>query len=207
MRIRYIISIICLLLSASLSAAGEDYVGTKKRLRYGVEWSYIMTLQSGYHHNYFSTEGFRVDVRGNDFLYYSNGEVLLHAGYDIRNNWNISLYMGYAGVHDIHSTIPVSIRATRYSDSNIHGDKWFGFTDLGSGICLKREPQEILTGKIGGGYSLALSPTTMLDLILAARITYTHPSIIDQGDLIYLNKINRNNAYVSALSIGIGIRF
>jgi hypothetical protein len=87
------------------------------------------------------------------------------------------------------------------------GDRWFGFTDLGSGICVKEQPQEILVARLGGGYSLALSRFTRLEFICSARITYTHPQVYDQGDVIRLNKTNRNNAYVSALSLGLGITF
>jgi hypothetical protein len=181
--------------------------GHGKRFTCGAEWNYVMTLQSGFHYNYFSTEGFRVDERGNDFLYYSNGDVYFHAGYDLDERWNLSMYLGYAGVHNIHAVIPVSIRGTRYFNPNPMGDRWFAFTDLGSGICVKEQPQEILVARLGGGYSLALSRFTRLEFICSARITYTHPQVYDQGDVIRLNKTNRNNAYVSALSLGLGITF
>lgn len=204
---RYIKTTFILLFSCIVTYAGERNVGIEKRFTFGAEWSYVMTLQSGYHHNFFSTEGYRVDVRDNDFLFYSNGDVYFHAGYIFDEKWDLSMYIGYAGVHDIHAVIPVSIRGTRFFDADCKGDRWFAFTDLGSGICIKKEPQEILTGKIGCGYRFALSSTTRLDFIAAARITYTHPQVYDYGDMIPLSKTNRNNAYVSALSIGIGISF
>lgn len=184
-------------------------VQEKSRYRFtcGAEWGYVMTLQSGYHHNYFSTEGFRVDVRDNHFLFYNNADVYVHTGYDMNDKWNLSVYIGYAGVHDIHSVVPVSIRGTRYFKADEMGDRWFAYADLGSGICIKREPQEILVGKLGGGYGFALNRRTVLELIFNARITYTHPLVIDQGDVIMLDKTNRNNAYVSALSIGLGLKF
>lgn len=177
------------------------------RITFGAEWSYIATFQSGWHHNFFSPEGYRVDTSGNKFIYHSNVEAYLHAGYNISKNWNIALYLGMTGISDPHKAVPASIRGTYYVGDDPSRDRWFTYIDLGSGICLKKPPQEILTGKIGGGYRISLSRNTKLDFIAALRMTYTHPTVVYEDQIIPMEKVNRNNAYLSAISFGIGLTF
>ena len=86
-------------------------------------------------------------------------------------------------------------------------DRWFSFIDLGSGISVKTHPQEILTGKIGGGYRMSLSRNTKLDFLVSLRSALTHPDIEYYGTEIEYSRINRNNAYVSAMSFGIALTF
>jgi hypothetical protein len=81
------------------------------------------------------------------------------------------------------------------------------FADGGSGICLKTPVQEILTGKIGGGYQMSLSRDTKLNFLFSARGTFTHPSVYYDGSRIPMNRTNRNNAVVGAVSIGLGLTF
>lgn len=177
------------------------------RWTFGAEWGYVATVQSGFHHNFFSTEGYRIDLQGNEFKYKSNADLYFHAGYNLNRNWNISLYIGYAGVDDIHTVVPMSLRGTRYFKENEVGDRWLAFIDLGSGVCIKKDPQEILVGKVGGGYRFSLSADTKIDLLCSVRMTYTHPQIMYDNEIISMRWTNRNNAYVGAASIGIGITF
>jgi hypothetical protein len=174
---------------------------------FGVEWGYVATFQSGYRYIFFPPEGYRVDVRDNNFRLQSNADLYIHSGINLNSIWNLSLYAGYAGVGDIHKVLPVSIRATRYFGKDPLSDRWFAFTDLGSGICFKRPVQEILTGKIGGGYRMSLSRYSKLDFIISARMTYTHPQITYDQEVISQEMVRRNNAYVSALSLGLGLTF
>ena len=140
-------------------------------------------------------------------IWQNNADLYIHSGVNLSRSWNLSLYAGYAGVGDIHKVLPVSIRATRYFGKDPLSDRWFAFTDLGSGICFKRPVQEILTGKIGGGYRMSLSRYSKLDFIISARMTYTHPQITYDQEIISHDMVRRNNAYVSALSLGIGLTF
>ena len=78
---------------------------------------------------------------------------------------------------------------------------------LGSGISIKREPQELATAKFGAGYRISLSRDTKLDFIAAVRLTHTHPQIIDEGDLITLEWTNRNSAFLAAVSVGMSLTF
>lgn len=177
------------------------------RFTFGAEWSYIATVHTAWHYNFFSPEGYRVNYPDNLFQYRSNGEAYLHAGYNFDEHWNLSLYKGIAGISDYHNAVPMSIRGTRYFGDDPLSDRWFAYLDLGSGISLKMPPQEIFTGKIGGGYRMSLSRNTKLDFIAALRMTYTHPMVIYEDTVIRHDKINRNDAFISAISVGIGITF
>lgn len=194
-------------ISCFLSTAREKGSTSYPRVTFGAEWGYVATVQSGYHHNYFSPDGYRCDTRGNAFLYHSNGDVYVNVGCNFTGNWNLSLYVGYAGVHDIHHVIPISLRATRYFGQDPLGDRWFAFADLGSGVCIKTDPQEIVAGKLGGGYRFSLSRDLKLDFLLGIRMTYTHPQVVHDDVEIGKEWTNRNNAYVGAVSLGMAISF
>lgn len=189
--------------TACLSASDKD----AKRFTFGAEWGYVGSFHCGIHHNFFSEEGYRVDLVQNNLAFQGNGEVYLHAGYNISPSWNLSLYAGIAGIYDFHRAVPISLRVTRYFKARPNGDRWIAFADGGSGICLTSNIQGILTGKAGGGYSITLSPDTSIDVLLAYRMTLTHPEITYDGYEINHNRINRNNAYVSALSLSLALNF
>ena len=200
------LTIISLLMSIALTSSAQKSLW-KSRISFGVEWGYVATFNSGYHYNFFAPEGFRVNPSGNSFKFISNAETYLHIGYDITDDWNISLYAGYAGIADFHHAVPVSIRGTRFFERNSKGDRWIAFLDLGSGICLKKNPQTLLCGKIGGGYRISLSKDTSLDFIMTLRTTLGHPDIDFYGEIIPIDKINRNNAYANAISFGMAVTF
>lgn len=172
-----------------------------KRFTFGTEWGYVSSFHCGMHHNFFSDVGYRVDIRSQDFGYLSNADAYLHFGYNLDENWNLSLYAGIAGVYDIHKIIPLSIRTTRYFRPSAKDDRWFAFLDAGSGISTSSHPQATLNGKLGAGYRISLSRAAKLDFSLAFRMTLTHPEIEYDGYLVDFSKINRNNAYVSAIAI------
>lgn len=177
------------------------------RMTFGAEWGYIAVFYSGYHYNFFAPEGYRVDPRGHEFRYDSNAEGYLHVGYDLSDRYNLSLHMGLSAIEDYHLTVPMSLRLTRYYGEDPARDRWFTFIDLGSGVSIKENPQEILTGKLGAGYRMALSRKTKLDFHISLRTIYTHPEIYYYGVSIRHDKINRSNAYVSAVSLGMSITF
>lgn len=184
-------------------AGGETY----PKLTVGLEWGYIASLHTVYHYNYLAPEGFRIDDKGSGLGFNSNADLYVNFGWDISPIWNISLYIGYTGVGDMHTALPVSIRGTRYFSNDTLSDRWFAFADLGSGVCLKTPLQEIATCKIGGGYQLALSRDTKLDFLVSFRSIYTHPNIYLDGNMIPKSRTYRNNAIVSGLSAGIALLF
>lgn len=174
-----------------------------KKLTFGTEWGYVHTFYSGYHNNFFSQDGWRVDERDHGLCSYSNAEVYLHIGYNLSDKWNLSAYAGYTNITTINHCIPVSLRATRFFKENAKKDRWLTFIDLGSGITVRKHPQEILTGKLGAGYRISLSEGTKMDIIASFRMNYAHTDIIG----ISFEKINRNNYYASSASISISLTF
>lgn len=200
-----LVFIISLMLSLVFEVHGKE--NRSDRITFGAEWGYVGVFYSGYHYNFFAPEGYRVDPRSHEFCYDTNAEVYMHIGYDLSERLNMAVYMGVSAVADYHLTVPVSLRLTRFYGSAPFKDSWFAFLDLGSGFSIKKEPQEILTGKIGGGYRMALSRKTMLDFLVSLRSVYTRPDIYYYGVRIPNENINRNNAYISALSFGMAITF
>lgn len=204
---RLLLILSALLLLSDVIVGRERVEDKSCRMTFGAEWSYIASFHCGIHHNFFSEEGYRVDLNHTSFGYKSNGDVYLHAGIELHRKWNISMYTGLAGVYDIGKIIPISLRATRYFKSNQMGDRWFSFLDAGTGVCIKKEPQAALVGKLGGGYRIALSEVSNLDFVFAYRVTLTHPEIVFDDYKVPINMTNRNNAYISAISIGISLSF
>lgn len=200
------IAILIILVPLVLQAEGSQE-HRLKRLTFGAEWNYIASYHYGVHHNFFSQEGYRVDLNQQALGYRSNGDVYLHIGYNFNNDWNLSLYTGYAGVYGFNKTLPMSLRMTRFFQENGKTDRWLCFVDAGSGVCIKVNPQMTATGKIGGGYRLSLSRTTKMDLLFAYRMSLVHPEIVFDGYVVPKEMTNRNNAYVSAFSIGISLSF
>jgi len=187
--------------------AQEVIEPTYPKFTFGAEWGCQATFFEGYDFNYFVPEGYRVDEEGINLRFNNNADMYFHVGYNINERMNISLYMGYAGLGDIHNAIPVSIRFTRYFGKDHMKDRWFAFGDIGSGISIKIPVQEIAAGKIGAGYRISLSRDTKLDFHASVRASYTHPEIIYDGTLIPNDRINRNNAYLCAISLGMAVVF
>lgn len=197
----------CILISAiafsfSLNA-GERY----SRLTFGAEWGYMATFHIATHNNFFSDEGYRYNYNTEEFGLWSNGEAYLNIGYNFNEYWNLSLYAGFCGMSDIHNAFPVSLRGTRYYGDDPMNDRWFTFVDIGSGVSMKKQPQGIMTGKLGGGYRLSLSRDTKIDITAAMRLSYTHPAIEFENEIIDLEWTNRNDATLVSISFGMAVIF
>ena len=202
-RLAVISTMLFVFLTAARAQGSEDY----PRITYGAEWSYVASGFSAYHYNYFSPEGYRYNSKGTSPGYVGNGEVILLVGYNVTDGWNLAVYAGLTGISDIHNAIPISFRATRFFKQNMKGDRWFTFADAGTGISIKKQPQEIAVLKIGGGYRVSLSRDTKLDFNAALRCTYTHPDIYFEHEIISQRWINRNNAIVVSASVGMAVTF
>lgn len=177
------------------------------RLTWGAEWGYNAAFYTAWHYNFFSTEGYRVDEKDSSLKYRNNAEASLHVGYNLDRHWNVSLYAGYAGVGRYGKAVPLTVRMTRFLGDNPMNDRWFCFAEAGSGICIKKHPQEIFAGRIGGGRRLSLGRGTKLDFVAAAKIIYTHTPIKYERVRIPENMTNRNEAYVIAASLGLSLTF
>ncbi len=199
-----------ILLFSAVSCIGLAARGTHEsvpRLTFGAEWSCSATFFCGHRYYFLAPEGFRVDDRSDRFKYYADGEVYLHCGCNMGSNWNLSAYAGYIGIGDFHTGIPMSLRVTRFFGPDPLKDRWFAYCDAGSGISLKKKPEEILTAKLGGGYRMSLSRFTKLDFLASLRFVYTHPDIDFYGESIATENISRNIGYILSASFGIGLTF
>jgi hypothetical protein len=211
-RIFYILLIICTF-NINVSGSNKNVKGQNGlsegdfKLTYGAEWSYIGSIHYSSKFNFYDSEGYRENRSESRYGYWNNGEALLHIGYNLNTNWNLSLYTGIIGLDDFHNAIPLSLRATYCFGDSAATDRWISFADVGTGLSLKQQPQEILTGKVGGGYRLSLSRDSKLDFIAALRLAYTHPKVIDGNDVIPLESVNRNTALIKSFSFGMSITF
>ena len=175
------------------------------RMTFGAEWSYISTIHSSWHYNFFSSEGYRVNLKGSEIMHHSNAEAFLKAGYNFNENWNLALYVGIAGIGNVHKALPVSLRSTCFFGKEYMADRWFSFIEAGSGISLKLPPQEIFACKAGGGYRISLSRNTKMDFIVAVKVNYTHPDVIYEDVRIEHDRINRNGMTLTSVSVGMAI--
>ena len=201
------LTIITMLFLLGLSAAGKSPSRVSPRITFGCQWDYCATFLTGVNQYFFAPEGFREQTRGNHATYISNGESAVNVGYNFNDNWNLALYIGYTALGKYHRAVPVSLRTTRFFGNDALKDRWFSFIDLGSGVSIKSHPQEIFTGKIGGGYRMSLSRYAKLDFILSLRAIYTHPELIYYNEIIQDKDISRNYGYVCSLCFGIGVTF
>lgn len=201
------IAVISIMLVAFLTCAGAQSKEDFPRITFGAEWSFVASAFSAYHYNFFSPEGYRYDSKGAGAGLTSNGEALLHVGYNVTDSWNLAIYTGFTGISDIHNAIPVSFRATRLFKPGETGDRWFAFADAGTGVGIKKQLQEIALLKLGAGYRISLSRDTKLDFNAAIRCTYTHPEIIFENETISQRWINRNDAIVVSASVGMAVTF
>ena len=60
-------------------------------------------------------------------------------------------------------------------------------------------------GKAGGGYRISLSRSVKLDMLLSYRCSYAEIPFSDQYGPVSDDRIRRNNNYLSAINLGIGI--
>lgn len=199
------LTILFLVCASYFTADAQD--NGHKRFTFGAEWGWSAVFHSGYHYNFFAPEGFRLNPSGSSLTFATDAEAYLHAGFDINRFWNISLYAGLAGVEDYDLVVPLSVRGTRFFGDDPQSDRWFAFLDCGTGVVIKPDPQEIFVGKIGGGYRISLSRNVKLDIMMNLRTTYTHPRIYYYGKEIPYDRINRNNAYVSAIAFDLALTF
>jgi hypothetical protein len=202
---------LCILLifcTFNLNVNGQERVCDDiPRLSFGAEWSYIGTIHYSAWYNYFSPDGYRINRHEDVNGYWGNGEVLLHVGYNFNKHWNLSLYTGMTGLADIHNAASISLRGSYYFGEDALKDRWMTFMDVGTGLSFKNEPQDIWTGKVGGGYRITLSRDTKLDFIAALRLACTHPQVMDGDDKITLEWTNRNLAFLQSFSLGMSITF
>ena len=175
------------------------------RITFGAEWGYSAAVHSIWHYNFFSPEGYRVNLKGSDVLFHSNAEASVNAGLNLNSHWNLSFHLGLTGLRELHKAVPISMRGTRYYGDDPLNDRWFTFIEAGSGLSLKLPAQEIFGCKAGGGYRISLSRHTKMDFLLAVKVNYTHPDIIYDNVIIDHDRINKNGMTITAITLGMAI--
>ena len=192
--------------SVPSAAASHFAKGTKvNRFVYGVEWGYTSSLFNIYHNNYLSQEGIRVDERGFDFDYSSNGHVLAGVSYAFARRYEAGAYLGFIGVAQDRRLFPVSLRATYYFDSYL-SDGFFSYLD--GGVAFGENQDATLIGKLGGGYRMKLSGHFCLDFLLSFHICSDHPKIFGSDDQqITGDDLRRNDATYGGLNFTLALRF
>lgn len=197
--------ILALVLLTCICSAGKTRTYDIPRFTYGVDWSYVETFLSG-HHNYFiSPEGYRIEQKEFKGRHIPNGEVNIHAGYNLNHNWNLSLRLGYTGIADMHPAIPATLRLTGFFGKDHTADRWFVYGEGGSGISIKENPQELIVGRIGIGHRFSLSRYTKLDILASLRYIRTHPEIEYYGE--HITSFTRNEGHAVSATLGIGLTF
>lgn len=198
--------IVCVIFLSHLPLRAQDGRKSVPLFTYGLEWSYSAIFNVTWHHNFIADDG-RVNIKGTRLLYENHGEILAHAGINVGNNVNLSIYTGYTGIIGDVRLLPISLRCTWFYGRDAGRSRWFSFIDSGSGISLSRVHASCYSGKAGGGYRVRLSRSAGLDFNIAYRLTYAAPDIYDYGDRVPESDIKRNDNYLSSVMIGIGLTF
>ena len=190
----------------SSRALGHFANGAKvNRFVFGAEWGYTASIFNIYHNNYLSPEGIRVDDKGFDFDYSSNGHVLAGVSYAFARKYEAGVYLGFIGVAQDRRLVPLSLRATYYFDSYLK-DGLFCYLDGGPAF---GENQNVtLIGKLGGGYRMKLSDHFCLDFILSFHLCSDHPKLFYNDDQqITGDDLRRNDATYGGLNFSLALRF
>ncbi len=201
-----VLALSCPSFASALSPAREQSSGEKvNRLVFGAEWGYTSSLFNIYHNNYLSPEGMRVDDKGVDFDYSSNGHILAGLSYAFARKYEAGLYLGFIGVAQDRRTVPLSLRGTYYFDSYLT-DGWLAFLD--GGPAFGNDRKVTLTGKLGGGYRLKLSAHFCLDFLLSFHICSDHPKLFYSDDSqITGDNLRRSDSTYGGLNFSLALRF
>ncbi len=174
------------------------------RLTFGAEWGYVSTFFCFYHRNYRAVEGYRVNDKGSNAMYGGNGYLLGHAGVNFGGHFNLSLYAGYEGIGDGFCVIPVTLRTTWLFGSRAERSRWLCYLDAGYGFRPEGDSRCFLA-KAGGGYRVSFSRSVKMDFLLSYRFAYAGIPFSDYAGPVTGDRINRNDNFLNAISIGIGL--
>ena len=202
---KLIISLLAFL-SCLASSAGQE--GRDVRFFYGLEWGYSAVVLISYHYNYTDPEdGYRVDVKGIDPNYHSNGMLYLRTGLEFARHLSASLNLGWQGIKQDTRIIPVFLRECYHFNEN--RDRG-ALIYLSQGIGLHKDKQYLsCLGQFGGGYRIALSHKNSMDLLLGLQLCTDAPKVPsgENGSYIPNEFIRSSKACYGAINLGISISF
>lgn len=152
---------IVLLLFAALTAAAQAKSpkdGTvEPRVRFGVGYRYSLGLYESFALKY---QGIRVSDGGAP-VYRRGGEFLLEGTVRVTDDWNVGLGFGFGSwSKSRYKSMPLYIKAER-----LYGrqrNRWFNYAN--AGLTLYPDDGTGFTGGIGGGYRIAVTRRTRLDI-------------------------------------------
>ena len=189
-------------------ASGADGIPEYKRkfprLTFGVEWGYAATFLCTFHHNYRAEDRYRVNDKGTKAMYEGNGHILAHLGANLGRHYNLSFYTGYEGIADGFCVIPMTLRHTWLFGDRAENSRWLCFADAGYGLRAEGD-SNCFIAKAGGGYRVSFSRSVKMDFLLTYRFAYAEIPFSDESGTVPQDRINRNNNFLNAISIGIGL--
>ena len=201
------------LLFSPFQASGRDDGAAKRtwpRFTFGIESSYVLTFMNRSHFNFISADGGRRDVKSFSAGLWSNGQFLVHGGVNLTEKVNISLYTGYGGIFVRERMVPVSVRVSWFYGRDPMKNRWIAFCGLGAGFNDFSDLSRISAeGKLGCGYRISLNRSAKLDFLLAFQEVFTHPRAYesDAGNYVPVERLRRNNAFISAFTFGFALVF
>lgn len=178
------------------------------RLSFGIEWGYDVTFLEYHHYNYMdASDGFRIDEKDLDVLFYSNGHATAHLTLEFARRWALGINAGYAGIQQRTRFFPVALRSTYYLGT-YSTDGQFVFLEGGAGL---HETRQTISpfGRTGYGHRIVLSEGKSLDLAASLRVAFDHPPIYDASISGYVPEANirRSDALYSALCLSVALNF
>ena len=181
-----------------------EYKRKFPRLTFGVEWGYAATFLCTFHHNYRAEDRYRVNDKGTKAMYEGNGHILAHLGANLGRHYNLAFYTGYEGIADGFCVIPMTLRHTWLFGDRAENSRWLCFADAGYGLRAEGD-SNCFIAKAGGGYRVSFSRSVKMDFLLTYRFAYAEIPFSDESGTVPQDRINRNNNFLNAISIGIGL--
>lgn len=193
------ISFLCifLILGVSIRTEGRNIV-------FNAEWGADALIFQHYSYNIIDNSGSRFDDAGSNLTYHANGSLLFGAGINAGRFSRIALEAGFAGIADNRRMFPLSMRYGFYP-SGTDSDGIYCFAEGGVLYDPKGVGNIGYIGRLGPGYHIHLSQNTALNFNINARLSYSHPEVINPDGGGFVSKENiRNTASVCA-SIGVSL--
>lgn len=175
----------------------------------GIEWGYTSTLQEIFHYNFITDESMRVDLKGSNFHYFSNGHVLAKVGLRYFNHFDTTFNMGYCGIQEGRSFISYALRESIYY-KGYRNNGLFNIMEAGEGGSSTFQLQPIYFGKLGMGYRFKISQELSIDALMSFQMSKDHPkSLIDRktDTEIYYYQLRRSDVLYSAVNFSISLNF
>lgn len=196
-----------LVLSLASKASAEDSYG---KIGFKIEWGYSQNYFTHHRYNITSVEGYRIQEKSTEIDFSTNGRILLGAHYDYSRHLTFGLVTGYLGAQEGVRAIPL-LGQIRIYPYDCHEDGFFTKIEggLAAHISKTNGSRLLLTGAVGEGFHLMLSPEHSLDIILSISAFYDRPNIANPEGAGYIPKerILSNHALYSALNISICLSF